>query len=92
MMTIRWTPRQRRPARPRRRTGLALAVERMEGRLALSSTLPLPHAGAAAAVVQYLPPEPIIPVGGVGVRTFPPEPVIPVGGVGLSAYHPPGPC
>jgi hypothetical protein len=76
MMTIRWIHRQRRPARPRRRTGLALAVERMEGRLALSSALPLPHAGAAAAVAQYHPPEPSIPVGGVG----------------LSAYHPPGPC
>ena len=74
MMTIHLTQRHRRPARPQRRTGLALAVDRMEGRLALSSALPLPHAGASAAVAQDFPPGPIMPVGGVDLSADPPDP------------------
>jgi hypothetical protein len=74
MKTNRLTDWHGRPARPRRRTGLA--VETMEQRLVLSTTLPVPHAGATAAVMQY----------------FPPTPVMPAAGAGLSAYFPPDPC
>jgi hypothetical protein len=72
MTTIRSIHRRRRPARPRRGTGLA--IEAMEGRLALSLTLPLSPPVAPPMLVHTFPPEPIAPVQDVAVHCLPPDP------------------
>ena len=57
-------------ARPRRRT--SLAVETMEHRLVLSTTVLLPSAQAASMVRNYWPPAPIRTEA---VSFYPPTPV-----------------
>ena len=64
----------------RRWNGRRPAVEPMEGRLALSPTLPLPPPGPLTAVVQYHPPQPCISTGPSvhpPVPIHPPQPIFP---------------
>jgi hypothetical protein len=72
MTTIRSKHRLRRP--DRRRRGLALTIEAMEGRLAPSTALSLSPSGATPVLAAAFPPEPIVPVQGTGTILHPPEP------------------
>jgi hypothetical protein len=69
----------------RRSNGRRPAVEPMEGRLALSPTLPLPPPGPLTAVLQCHPPgwQPCI---STGPSVFPPTPIYP-----SQPVHPPDP-
>jgi hypothetical protein len=72
-----------------RRNGRRPAVEPLEGRLALSPTLPLPPPGPLTTVVQYHPPNPCISTVPSMFRptpVFPPVPVYPP-----QPIHPPQP-
>jgi hypothetical protein len=90
MTTIRSKHRPRRPAR--RRRGLGPAIEAMEGRLALSTALPLSPPGATPVLAAAYPPQPIAPVQGTGTILHPPTPVLnaPVPSTG-TILHPPVP-
>jgi hypothetical protein len=70
-------------ARASRRVHLTL--ERGESRLVLSPTLPLPPPRAAAAVVQFHPPQPSVEQG---PSLHPPNPCTSQ----VLSLHPPGPC
>jgi hypothetical protein len=72
MTTIRLTHRPRRPARRRRDS--VLMIEALEGRLALSTALPLSSPGATPVLVAAYPPQPVVPVQGAAVSLYPPDP------------------